>query len=73
MPPHKRPRTVVLPDSPLLQQQQQTDWRRETLLVPESKVRSRVRVCPHCYAEQNKAGKRCWQCGGTIFFWMERS
>lgn len=74
MPPHKRPRTVVLPDIPLPQQQQQpTDWRRETILVPESRVKSRVRMCPHCYAEQHKASKRCRQCGSTILFWMERS
>ena len=74
MMPYKRPRTVVLPDISAQQssQQQQTDWRRETILVPESKVRSRVRMCPHCFVAQRPGSKRCKHCGSTILFWMER-
>jgi hypothetical protein len=66
--PHKRPRTIVLPE----QRYAWTDQGYDTVLVPEHAVRSRVRVCGTCHAEQQHTSKRCWRCSSTILFWMER-
>ena len=69
--PHKRPQTIVLPETSRGQTKRQR--RSGTVLVPEPYVSSHVPICADCKTVLHEDDTRCWYCDSQKITWKERN